>query len=264
MNAVGKARVLVVDDDQDLLEELAEGLAFEGIAAMTASSAADALTLLAGNVNLDYLVTDLMMPGIGGFELLNKIAALKRRRKVVTVVMTGAATLEGAVSAIRYGVTDFLQKPVSASEVANVLRRQGATSVVEDDERSVKGMATRSETLEAILTARKERVKVFGEQIAAEALWYMLLDLAFAKERGEEVSTTSLCIGAGVPPTTGLRRLEEMEKLGLIARHADTTDRRRVMVTLTEAGEGRINEFLDRFSQCFLTRRDDNRRKRGA
>jgi FixJ family two-component response regulator/DNA-binding MarR family transcriptional regulator len=253
-------RVLLVDDDPDLLDELAEGLAFEGLSAMTASSAAEALTLLAQDTALEYVVTDIMMPGIGGFELLNKIAALKPRRRIVTVVMTGAATLEGAVSAIRYGVTDFLQKPVSASEIASALRRRGADSVVADDTRADE-VATRSEILGALLSTRKERTKLFGEHIATEPFWDILLDLAFAKERGESLSTTSLCIGAGIPATTGLRRLEEMERLGLISRQTDPADRRRVMIALTAAGEAQMQKYVDRFSKRFVTLRSDERRK---
>jgi ActR/RegA family two-component response regulator len=257
-------RVLLVDDDPDLLDELAEGLAFEGLAAMTARSAPDAMTLLAEHASLQYVVTDLMMPGIGGFELLNKIASLRPRRRVVTVVMTGAATLEGAVSAIRYGVTDFLQKPVSASEVAGALRRRGADTASPADPGPPNSSPTRSEMLGAILGARKERTRLFGEHMATEAFWDMLLDLAFARERGEALSTTSLSIGAGIPATTGLRRLDEMEKLGLITRRIDPADRRRMMVTLTDAGAVQMQEFLDRFSKRFLTLRSDERRKTGA
>jgi DNA-binding MarR family transcriptional regulator len=92
----------------------------------------------------------------------------------------------------------------------------------------------------------------------------MLLDLAFARERGEALSTTSLSIGAGIPATTGLRRLDEMEKLGLITRRIDPADRRRMMVTLTDAGAVQMQEFLDRFSKRFLTLGSDERRKTGA
>jgi ActR/RegA family two-component response regulator/DNA-binding MarR family transcriptional regulator len=249
----GPVQVLLVDDDRDLLEELAEGLAFEGLPAMTALSAADAITLLARNHSLCYVVTDLMMPGIGGLELINKIATIKPLRDVVTVVMTGAATLESATIAIRYGVSDFLQKPVSAREVANALRRRGVdTADVEPRNAS----ATRREILSAILDDRKDRTKLFGEFIATDPVWDMLLDLAYAKESNEAVSTTNLCIGAGVPITTGLRRLDELEKLGLVVRQPDPADRRRIMVTLTAIGEAQMQEFLERFSKRFITLRD--------
>lgn len=251
-------QVLIVDDDQDLLAELAEGLAFEGFPAMTALSAADAISLLARNVELRYVITDLMMPGINGLELINKIASLKPRRKVVTIVMTGVATLESAMIAIRYGVSDFLQKPVTASEVAYALRRR---SVDASDDVPENDLATRSEILGAILGERKDRTKLFGEHIATGPFWDMLLDLAYANERGEAVSTTNLCIGAGVPITTGIRRLDEMEKQGLIVRQTDPADRRRVMFTLTAEGEAQMQEFLNRFGKRFVTQRGDGSRK---
>jgi len=252
------AQVLIVDDDPVLLEELAEGLALEGLPAVSASSSADAIALFIHNHALRYIVTDLMMPGIGGLELINKIASLKPRRQVVTVVMTGAGTLESATIAIRYGVSDFLQKPVSASEVAHALRRRGAEAL---DLEPQNPLATRGEILSACLRERKDRAKLFGEHIATDPFWDMLLDLAYAKERGEAVSTTNLCLGAAVPITTGIRRLDEMEKLGFIARQTDPADRRRVMVTLTAAGEARMQEFLHRFSKRFLTLRGDESRK---
>jgi len=111
-------RVLLVDDDREMRDELAEDLAFEEIAALTASSAAEAMTLLTRNPSLVYVVTDLMMPGIGDLEFIGKLVSLQPRRQIVSIVVTGAASLKYAVTALRYGVTDFLQKPVAAGEIA--------------------------------------------------------------------------------------------------------------------------------------------------
>ena len=249
-------RVLLVDDDQDLLEELAEGLAIEEFPALIASSAEEAMMLLTRNPSLAYVVTDLMMPGIGGLEFIGKIASLRSRRQIVSIVVTGAATLEHAVSALRHGVTDFLQKPVAAAEIAHVVRRYQKLHAAEASTIGDIGTSMRREILETLIKSLKERSRVFGDGLVGDPVWEMLLDLAIAQERGEAVSTTSLCIGARIATTTGLRRIDELERMGMIKRKADTSDRRRMMVTLTPLGDERMQAFLDQFGKRFLPLRE--------
>lgn len=245
------ARVLLVEDDSDLLEELAAGLSLEGHDALTAASAEEALVLLQHTPSIESVVTDLMMPGMGGLEFLKKMTALKSRRRLVSVVITGGATIDSAVAALRYGAMDFLQKPVTAAEIATALRRHEVAPPVPIGKES----PSYGEILAALMRSGKERAKFFGPDIGLDPVWDMLLDLAVAAERGEAVSTTSLCIGAEIPITTGLRRLDEFEAHGLIERYPDRVDRRRVMVRLSRLGEERMHAFLDRFTARFMPQR---------
>jgi CheY-like chemotaxis protein len=250
-NSSKEVWVLLVEDDPDLLEELADGLSLEGHDALTATSAEEGLALLQKTPSLEYVVTDLMMPGMGGMEFLKKMALLKPGRRLVSVVITGGATIENAVAALRYGVTDFLQKPVTAVEIATALQRYEVAPAADIRTES----PSRDEMLTALMRSGKECARIFGEEIRFDPVWDLLLDLALSAERGEAVSTTGLCNGAGLPTTTGLRRLDELEANGLIERYPDQVDRRRVMVRLSRLGEERMHAFLDRFTARFMLQR---------
>ena len=63
----------------------------------------------------------------------------------------------------------------------------------------------------------------------------MLLDLTASRAEHKRVSVTSLCIAAGVPPTTALRWIGQMQHAGLFERVEDTMDRRRAFIGLTDS-----------------------------
>jgi len=86
-----------------------------------------------------------------------------------------------------------------------------------------------------ILRQRQQRARFFDADLFADPAWDMLLDLAAAREEDKRVSVTSLCIAAGVPPTTTLRWIGQMQHAGLFARVEDPSDRRRAFIALTES-----------------------------
>ena len=111
--------VLLVDDDPDTLEWLSELVKAEGFSVATADSLRAArihLTRLAP----DVLLTDLILPDGQGIELVND---LESRGSTEFVVMTGYASTESAVDAIRVGATDYLVKPVDIDRVKAILKR---------------------------------------------------------------------------------------------------------------------------------------------
>ncbi len=82
---------------------------------------------------------------------------------------------------------------------------------------------------------RRRRDTVFGvADLFGEPAWDILLDLYLAHLDQREVSVSSACIAASVPPTTGLRYLARLERQGLVKRTPDGIDKRRVLVTLSE------------------------------
>jgi len=78
---------------------------------------------------------------------------------------------------------------------------------------------------------RMRRRTIGDEQ--SDPVWAMVLELCAARLDGRELSVTSLCLASGLPVTTALRRLDELERDGRILRNPDSTDRRRVFVRST-------------------------------
>lgn len=101
------ARVLVVDDDADLLKLVRRELTRAGIASDAALSAADALALMERHV-YPVVIVDVNLPGMSGVRLL---ADLKRHNSLVQVLMlTGEASLERVIECLDHGATDFFAK----------------------------------------------------------------------------------------------------------------------------------------------------------
>lgn len=244
-------RVLLVDDDPDVLIELSEGLAALGLPSLTAETAVEALDLVQKNDELQVIVTDLQMPRIDGIELLQKLAVRRRSKPMAAIVITGHASLDRAVGALRLHAVDFLQKPLSAEEVAHAVNR--ALSLVEDETvaASGEGLVTATTTarpnyLRALVAARADRDAIFQAGLFSDPAWDMLLDLAVAEATNRPISVTSLCIASGVPTTTALRRIDDLKDAGLLDRVPDPGDRRRILVRLTGTGRERMEAFVQR------------------
>jgi DNA-binding MarR family transcriptional regulator len=80
----------------------------------------------------------------------------------------------------------------------------------------------------------------------------MLLELYAAHLGQFEQSVSSLCLGSGVPASTALRWMGEIEKRGLLERRADPMDGRRVLVRMSEAGRARMDQLFEKFSTAEL------------
>src|SRR2546426_495994 len=114
-----KPRILIVDDDPGTVASLSRAFALEGYEATTAPSAARALERLqAGPV--DAILSDLVMPGMDGLELLGRLR--EQAPGVPVILMSGQATVETAVKATRLGALDFVEKPVGLDRLLLTLR----------------------------------------------------------------------------------------------------------------------------------------------
>jgi len=116
-----QAHILIVDDEAVTRTGLQRILSRAGYAVTEAPTAPEALDLLRQQ-RFDLVITDLQMPGMDGFELLQ---ALKQRGAQLPVVMlTGHGTMETVVQALRHGVNDFLTKPYRPEELLQVVERE--------------------------------------------------------------------------------------------------------------------------------------------
>lgn len=243
--------VLLVEDDPDNLSELHDGLEMLGIPTLTATNAYDALELVEAHPDLQVVVTDLELPRIDGIELLQKLSARRRRAPLAAIVVTGHASLDRAVGALRLRAVDFLQKPVAAEEVAGAIAR--ALALVGGNTAQPRAASPGSidwaEYLRVLLAAQADRSAIFEPNLFGDPAWEMMLDLMMSEAHRREISVTSLCLASGVPTTTALRRIDDLMEAGFVAKHPDPHDKRRIMVRLTPLGRERMEAFVLRQSK---------------
>jgi hypothetical protein len=106
------------------------------------------------------------------------------------------------------------------------------------------GQGPDAKLVRGIIRARRRRAEVFGADLFADPVWDMMLDLLAAQLEGRPVSTSSLCIAAGVPGTTALRWIRQATARGLFVRIADPRDGRGVLVALSKDTADRMLKQL--------------------
>lgn len=115
---MAKARVLAVDDQRYFRELIAGMLVEEGYEAETAPSGEEALRILE-TADFDLVLTDLVMPGMDGTELVHRIRARDPEQEVV--VVTGVVDVKTAVDAMKLGANDYLLKPFDRRTLATTI-----------------------------------------------------------------------------------------------------------------------------------------------
>lgn len=118
-------RILVVEDELDLQEAIAEGLRIEGYAVDTCSNGEDAYEL-AYVEKYDLIILDLNIPGMDGFEILEKIR--EEDREVRVLILSARSSVNDKVKGLDIGANDYLTKPFDFAElearIRNLLRRK--------------------------------------------------------------------------------------------------------------------------------------------
>lgn len=109
-----KGRILVVEDDEFVCNSLKWLLVDEGYDVEVTTDGREALKLVAGEP-FDLVITDLMMPEVGGLDVLKRVKETSGDTSVI--VLTGYGTTEAAVSALEEGAFDFLTKPCDDLEM---------------------------------------------------------------------------------------------------------------------------------------------------
>ena len=112
------AKILIIDDEENILKSLKSALDRRQHEADTAASYAEGLEK--SKSPFDIIFLDIMLGDGNGIDLLKHI--LSRNRQQIIVMISGHADIDMAVSAIRAGAYDFIEKPVSLSEVERILK----------------------------------------------------------------------------------------------------------------------------------------------
>jgi len=113
-------RILVIDDEAGIREGIKRGLTPQGYIVETAENGEQGLALFRQNP-CDLVLLDVMMPGISGIDLIGEIHKIDP--EAICIIITGYATVEMAVRAIKEGAYDFLTKPFSVDDLLLVVRQ---------------------------------------------------------------------------------------------------------------------------------------------
>ena len=217
-----KNRILVVDDEQDLLEILKFNLETEGYEVSTACSAEEALTLNVGE--FDLLLLDVMMGGMSGFAMAKKLKSDPATEHIPIVFLTARDTENDTVTGFNLGADDYISKPFSIREVLvrvrAVLRRTASPA---------EQQAPQVIYYQGIeMNLGKKTVSIDGEEIPFTKTEFELLHLLL-EERGRVFSRQEL-----------IDRIWPKDVLVL-----DRT----VDMNIT-----RLRKKIGRFSKCIVTR----------
>ena len=113
-----KPRILIVDDEFELVSALEERLNLRGFKARGVSTGTDALVSLE-EWRCDVVLLDVKMPGLGGLELMEKIR--EEYPHIEVVLLTGHGSAQDAETGMSLGAFDYLQKPIKIVELVKIL-----------------------------------------------------------------------------------------------------------------------------------------------
>ncbi len=111
-------RVLIIDDEQQLVEAFKKKLSRDGFSVRAAFTAREALTLMKKNT-FDVCVLDIRLPDMDGVELLKSIK--KNEPNLEIIMLTGHASVDTAIQSMKLGAYDYLSKPCKLTELSNVI-----------------------------------------------------------------------------------------------------------------------------------------------
>ncbi|GMO22328.1 MAG: hypothetical protein Pg6A_09600 [Termitinemataceae bacterium] len=147
-------KILVVDDEKNIREGLAESLEMEGYDVVTASDGESAYKRYQRG-DIDLVITDLRMPGMSGEDLLKKVKS--ETPGVAVIVLTGHGTVRDAVQAMKDGAWDFLTKPIQDLDRLNIIVQRALGN---------RRRRLEQQALEEELAKRKQSEIIIGENHA--------------------------------------------------------------------------------------------------
>jgi DNA-binding NtrC family response regulator len=199
------ARLLIVDDEVELTSALCDTLSKKGFETTGAVNGPDGLQLL-DKEDFDLLLTDMMMPGMDGIEVLRK--ALEIDPTLLGIIMTGQGTIRSAVEAMKVGAFDYVLKPFELQTMLPILNRAAETRR---------------------LRLENMRLRQFVERLNYESPRYQMIGsgpaMQMVVELIEKVAPTDATVLIGGQSGTG-------KELVARALHHNSTRRDRPMVTI--------------------------------
>jgi DNA-binding NtrC family response regulator len=146
-----EANILVVDDEESMRDSCQQALSREGNTVEVAEDGATGLAMLRKKP-FDLVILDLKMPGLSGMEVLQRIR--EEAPEIVVIVITGYATVESAVEAMKQGAYDFIPKPFIPESLRMIVKR---------------GLEKRKLTIENVLLRAQLRDKSGADGIVGQS-----------------------------------------------------------------------------------------------
>ncbi len=120
-------KVLLVDDEQDFLSIMSERMKARGMDVSTATSAKEAIQLAEAE-SFDAIILDLQMPGMDGLEALKALKA--KKPEIQVILLTGHATVEKSVEAMKLGAMDLMEKPADLKTLTDKIKKAQTNKMV--------------------------------------------------------------------------------------------------------------------------------------
>lgn len=118
-------KVLVVDDQPLIVEELCEFLESSGYRCVPCESSPEAIERFSEDAEISLVLCDLHMPGLDGIQLVQELQRIAGKQRVFEAIMlTGRAEKQDVIKALRAGIADYYQKPINLDELLEGLQRQ--------------------------------------------------------------------------------------------------------------------------------------------
>ncbi len=159
-----KKKILVVDDERDLVNQLKMMLEGEGYEVTTAENGVRALNICTGKE--DVIITDMIMPQMDGLKLLNEVK--KKYPKIPVIMITGQATIKSAVKAMKDGATDYVTKPYEPEEIFAKIEKEIRLQRICEEVEKLKKQREKEFKLDDIIGKSKSinRIKDLMQRVA--------------------------------------------------------------------------------------------------
>jgi DNA-binding response OmpR family regulator len=238
-------KVLLVEDDRELSEELAEAFALQRMTVLAVPTAERAIVAIRDDADFELAITDIVLPGMSGLELLKRIGTNGSVRRLPVIVLTAHSSVDYAVSALRSEAADFLQKPVHYHELFTSVQRAYQAS-------KMGRQASRSAQVEIpdmlkIASALYVSRDLLGPEKMPDIAWQLLIQAALASYNKQKMTVTSLCAFTGAPLPTALRHLSDLERRGYLVRNPDPNDRRCSLIDVSDDGRKYIEKLMSKW-----------------
>jgi DNA-binding NtrC family response regulator len=153
--------LLLIDDDAELRSDMSSYFSRQGHSVEQCESGEQGLDLLERRT-FDVVVLDLMMPGMSGLDVLKELQS--RNAECEVVVLTGEATVEAAVEAMKLGAREFLTKPISFKELDRLVRKAYETGQLRKENLQLK----------AVLRQQQKPAQIIGESPQMQEMFRLI------------------------------------------------------------------------------------------